>query len=911
MPIEKLLGLNGESSAEPSYEELKAALATSNAIIEGLLNMSPYPIAISRVEDGRFMLVNQRYNKISGYSTDEIIGRTPQELNLYDKHDDRQRVVELLRRYGRLDKFETKFRTKDNRTIHANISARPIEYEGQECLLAVTTYVSRISKAHQAVREAENRYRNILNSITECYYEVDLKGNFTFFNNAVPDLFGYSPSELMGLNYKGYTSPDDAERIYRTFNEIYKGDVPVKFLEYAIQRKDGRWVQMEISVSLLKDAKGNAIGFYGINRDRTEQKKAEEAMRRSEEKYRSILEDMDEGYYETDLKGNITYFNKAMLKIHGYPPEELMGLGYKAYLRPEQAEKNLKIFTDIYTSGHSVRIMDYEIIRKDGSVCYSEISAYPLRNHEGQTVGFWGITRDRTEQVLAERALKKSEEHYRMLVENTSDAIYITQQGRIRFHNRKTVELTGSSTDDLRGMEIYNLVHPDDEAVVEGLKMPRLEAGKSPMLLYFRMINQANKVIWVELSTIGITWEGQSATLNCLRDVTHQKRMETQLIQARKMESIGTLAGGIAHDFNNILASMIGFTELVLEDIEPSSLMAENLEEVLVGGRRAKDLVQQILAFARQSEEKIEPVVVSSIVREALRLIRSSLPATITIQQDIGSDTSVMGNATQIHQIVMNLCTNAAHAMDDSGGTLKVELIDSHVSESGAKERLDLPGGNYLKLAVTDTGCGISPEYLDTIFEPFFTTKEPGEGTGMGLSVVQGIVEKYGGRIVVSSKVRHGTTFSIYLPASKGNTSDDAWPCESQGITNERILLVDDEPGILKMNHQILSRLGYRVTSLKSSPEALALFRKDPKAFDLVLTDMTMPEMTGDQMARELMRIRPDIPVVICTGYSKKINEEMASKIGVKALVYKPIVKNELARTLKSVLDERCRKKLS
>jgi CheY-like chemotaxis protein/two-component sensor histidine kinase len=348
---------------------------------------------------------------------------------------------------------------------------------------------------------------------------------------------------------------------------------------------------------------------------------------------------------------------------------------------------------------------------------------------------------------------------------------------------------------------------------------------------------------------------------------------------------------------------MIGFTELALEDATPGTLMADNLQEVLIAGKRAKDLVRQILAFARQSEEKVEPVMVSAIVREALKLIRSTIPTTIKIKYNIESNSSIMGNATQIHQIIMNLCSNAAHAMEESGGILSIDLNNTHFSEPDAGEMLNLPEGTYLRLSVADTGWGISSEYLNAIFEPFFTTKGPGEGTGMGLSVVQGIVEKYGGRIKVTSEVGRGTTFNIYLPVCQDKKESRDVEYDLLELKKEKILLVDDEQSILKMNRQVLNRLGYRVTPRQSSLKALELFRNDPSAFDLVMTDMTMPNMTGDQMAKEMLKIRPDIPVILVTGYSKKINEKMAADMGVKALIFKPIMSSQLSSVLKKVLN--------
>jgi nitrogen-specific signal transduction histidine kinase/ActR/RegA family two-component response regulator len=406
------------------------------------------------------------------------------------------------------------------------------------------------------------------------------------------------------------------------------------------------------------------------------------------------------------------------------------------------------------------------------------------------------------------------------------------------------------------------------------------------------------------LNAIGIIWEDKPAVLNFLRDITHQKKIEAKLLQSQKMEAIGNLAGGIAHDFNNILASIIGFTELVLEDVDKNKIAADNLNEVLTAGKRAKSLVQQILTFARQSDEKKEPVVVSAIAKEVLKLIRSSIPTTIEIQSEINSTASILGNPIQVHQIIMNLCTNAAYAMAKYGGKLNFQLSEVRITDTDADLISDLPAGTYLKLSVSDTGCGIRSEILNTIFDPFFTTKGPGAGTGMGLSVVQGIVDNYGGTISIESELKKGTTVTVYLPTTNEQAGETSPSVEDFSPCCERILFVDDEMPIVTIGRRILERQGYKVTTQTSSIEALKLFSSHPDEFDLVVTDLTMPKLTGDQLARELKKIRPNIPVVLCTGYSKQIDEKMAAEIGIKAFAYSPIVKKELTHTIRKVLDE-------
>ncbi|GBC60615.1 hypothetical protein DENIS_1572 [Desulfonema ishimotonii] len=388
------------------------------------------------------------------------------------------------------------------------------------------------------------------------------------------------------------------------------------------------------------------------------------------------------------------------------------------------------------------------------------------------------------------------------------------------------------------------------------------------------------------------------------RDITHEVALEAELRQAHKMEAIGTLAGGIAHDFNNILFPIMGYTEMTLEDVPPDSLAHRNLKEVFTGVQRAKELVQQILAFSRMEETRKQPIRLQTIIREALKLLRASLPSTIEIVRQISPECRpVMGDSIQIHQVIINLCTNAFQAMKDTGGRLYISLSEKQACAGDGIS--PAPGSaSYLELVIRDTGHGIEKAILERIFDPYFTTKGPGEGTGMGLAVVHGIISDHAGDISVTSAAGKGTVFTVRLPVSEEETASEA-SCGPVPPANgaEHILVVDDEKSVTLMLKQMLEHLGYRVSACNQPDMALRQFQAAPGGFDLVISDMTMPKMTGDRLIREMRSHREDVPVILCTGFSETFTPESARSVGAQALLMKPIDRNELAAAIRAALD--------
>ena len=459
-----------------------------------------------------------------------------------------------------------------------------------------------------------------------------------------------------------------------------------------------------------------------------------------------------------------------------------------------------------------------------------------------------------------------------------------------------------------------NLVHPGDIGRVEQGLQQSFALGKR-FAFDLRMKTKTSEWRWVSKRGKAVEKDTEGRVLRMvgtLSDITERKQaeeerktMQTQLQQAQKMETIGILAGGIAHDFNNILTAIFGYAEMAKENSPTGSMVANNIDQVVKASHRAKELVKQILAFSRQDETDRIPLQPALIIKEASKMLRSSLPATIDIRLELDPESGFgMADPTKIHQILMNLCTNAYHAMEETGGTLSISLRKENPTlEDFANER-NLHLGDFVRLSIADTGSGIAPEIRARIFEPYFTTKEIGKGTGMGLAIIHGIVKSYGGLVSCHSQSRQGTVFHVYLPVIADAALSEKTQADQIQSGNERILLIDDERIIADMSKSMLERLGYRVTTKTNSMEALTAFQNKPEEFDLVITDQTMPGMTGSDLARCMLQIRPGIPIILCTGYSSLISEEKARSFGIKGFALKPLAKKDLAALIRKVVDE-------
>lgn len=773
-------------------------------------------------------------------------------------------------------------------------------------------------------------------NIGVCLVEPD--GDFILVNNRMVEIFGYSKKEFEGMNVDDVSHPEDISVSKKIQRRVKSGEIEHTSFQKRYIHKNGSMFWGKVSNSIIKDQYGKPQYFVTHFLDITESENAleksrergkelellvkerteklsqtNEALRDSEETLRTVIDISPFPIAFADANDEkIIYWSKSALEMFGHNPKtvsEWYELAYPDPVYRKQVIHRWKSFLgNASKSSKKINTGQYDIVCKDGTVKTCEIYAQFIR-------GYLIITlNDITERKKAEDILRTNEQRYKSAqrigkVGNWEyDLVTETFWGS---DQAKRIYGLDPASDRFTTEDVEKCI-PERERVHQAL-IDLIEKG-APYNLEFDIqpiSGSGTKTIRSIAEIVRDELRSPLKVFGVIQDITEQRKAERekiklaeQLKQSQKMEAIGLLAGGIAHDFNNILAAIIGFSQLALGEVKKNSPIEDDLQEILAAGKRAKELVTQVLAFARQSEEEIKPVRADIIIKEALQLIRATIPTSIKIKTDIHSKSLIMGNHTQLHQIVMNLCTNAAHAMEENGGILQVSLKDIVIERNFENEHVDLNYGDYINISFSDTGIGIPSDNLNSIFEPYFTTKKIGEGTGMGLAMVHGIVESYGGKILVKSTSGKGSTFDIYLPVT--GKSDLHRQYESKPLPTgiERILVVDDEAPIAKMLAQNLERLGYTVTSKTSSLEALELFQTRPNDFDLIVTDMAMPNLTGDVLAIKLMKIRQDIPIILCTGYSKKITDETISQIGIKECINKPILQDDFIKTVRKVLDE-------
>jgi len=618
-------------------------------------------------------------------------------------------------------------------------------------------------------------------------------------------------------------------------------------------------------------------------------------------KYEAIVSRSSDAIVCIDDRYRLIYANpSACHLLLRRPGDTLMNMPCRKLGIPDDIYASLEAAVSTVIQKGRAQELSFVLETKHGKRSF-EMHLNPNEKAEGKVVSVIGVARDITHRKTTEFILREAFQHLPMLM-----TISDIQTGEYIEVNDRFVQMTGYAREQVIGttsVDLGFIAAADrkklkdvvlEKGYIEEMELQLLRADGSPMTCMY-----SGKIIAVDET---------KALLSMAQDITEQKsalaekeRMERQLRQAMKMEAIGALAGGIAHDFNNVLSVIIGFTEMAAEDAQPGSPQADDFGKVLIACSRAKDLVKQILNFSRQTAIERHPLQIQPLIKEALKMLRAALPTTIQIHAEIDDSCGpVLADPTQIHQILLNLCTNAGHAMEDSGGILTTSLKNVTIAENNP---LDLACGNYAELIISDTGHGIAPDLIDKIFDPYFSTKPLGKGTGMGLAIVYGIVKDYGGTVTVDSEMGKGTTIHVYFAITRHADNPTLHEDESIPQGDERILFVDDEEIVIEMGTNILRRLGYSVTAFTDSTKALSAFRENPAVFDIVITDQTMPSMTGAKLAKEMLQIRPDIPIILCTGFSGQIDQYSAQDIGIKKFAFKPLNKKNLANLIRNALE--------
>ncbi len=638
-------------------------------------------------------------------------------------------------------------------------------------------------------------------------------------------------------------------------------------------------------------------------------KQIEASLRESEATLRSIFRAAPTGIGMV-CDRVIQQANERLCKITDYTREELLGKSARILYGTDEEFEYVGREKYAQISERNTGTVETRWQRKDGTMIDVLLSSTPIDSND-LSIGVTFTALDITSRKQAEEDLRESEERYKSLFKNNHSIMLLIdpETANIVDANPAAVSFYGWSYEALTCKKIFDINTLAEEQVFGEMEKAKMEQRKQ---FYFRHCLASGEIRDVEVYSGPIKVHGKELLYSIVYDITSRKKaeeekaaLEAQLLHAQKMESIGTLSGGIAHDFNNLLGIILGNAELAMEDVPEWHPAKGNINEIRTASLRARDVVKQLLSFGRKTDPKKKPVKLVQIVEDALKFLRSSIPTSIEIHQNIPNDTdnTILADSTQINQVMINLFTNAAHAMEDTGGVITIGIQNIYLDQVSAPFYPDLLPGNYIKLTVSDTGTGIDHEIKDRIFDPYFTTKEVGKGTGIGLSVVHGIVKSHNGAISVDSKFGKGTTFNILFPVAEEEAVIETESVEKLSTGNERILFVDDEKSMAEIGRRRLERLGYQVEARTNPIEALELFRAAPDQFDLVITDMTMPHITGDRLLKEILKIRPDMPTILCTGFSEKIDEEKAKKIGVRQYIEKPFDKGKLSRLVRKVLD--------
>ena len=872
---------------------------------------------------------NPAAERILGYTREEASGRNLHGLIAPQRYHAAHHAafpgfVETGRGEATGKTLELVARRKHGEEIPVELSLSAVFMNGWQAVGLLRDITER-KQAEEKLKESQQRFIDIIDFLPDATLVIDRDGRVLAWNRAIEEMTGVSKKEMIGKGDHACTVPFYGDRRPHLLDLIDTRDEEIESRYQHVTRKGGI-LYAETYVPCLHggegayvfstgaplfDAHGNRVGAIESIRDITEQRQAQEALRRSEEKYRELVENANSIILRMDNLGNVIFINEFAQSFFGYSEEEILGKNVVGTIVPpvETSGRDLRfLIEDIAVNPDRYSANINENMRRCGERVWIAWTNKPIRYENGRVMEVLCVGNDITERKLMEKAVAEAEAKYRDIFENSVTGIYqVGLDGHFLQVNTAIAHILGyDSTEELLS-EASNVRHLYVRPERRSELLRLIEEHGSVREFEVEFFKKDKSVVWVSLdirsvrnSTGGIVYSEGTAS-----DITDRKLLKARLVQAQKMEAIGTLAGGIAHDFNNMLTPIIGYTELSLNMVREDNRLSHNMSQVLLSANRAKDLVRQILTFSRKTEHEQKPVQVSLIIEEALKLLRSSVPSTIDIRQSMHLDafnSTTMADPTQIHQVLMNLCTNAAHAMRAKGGTLAITLENAEVGKRARRGTPDMEPGTYLKLSVSDTGHGMNETVKQRIFDPYFTTKGPDEGTGLGLTVVYGIVKSLSGAIAITSEPGKGATFDVYLPKAKTIQAPAAELSEPLPTGHGRVLVVDDEKSIVDMVKEMLETLGYEAVPRYSSTDALEAFRARPESFDLVITDMTMPHMTGIDLTKEILMIRPHTPLILCTGFSETVDQNKIKPLGIKKLLMKPVSMRDLAVAVNEIL---------
>ncbi len=765
--------------------------------------------------------------------------------------------------------------------------------------------IARREQAEQGLAESEKKFRQVVERANDVIYITDSSGIFTFINPVGLRIGGYTKEEIIGRPYIDLIPPEYSKKVGRFYKTQLTKRLPVTYYEFPVLKKKGGTLWLGQNVQLLiEDDK--VTGFQAIARDITDRKITEEALRESEIRYKDLFENANDLIYTHDLQGNYTSANSKGSRIVGYTPAEMLELNFRdivdpAYLAITEENFRKKIQNGLETTG------PYEVLvrAKDGRPLWLEVTSRIIKRH-GKPVGVHGTARDVTDRKIAQDRLLENERFLASVFACIQDGLSILDKDFNIILVNPTIKRMFPNSAPFVGKKCHEVYQLCKEVCDPCPSLTTIETGQSCYAVVPKRGQEGQMIGWLNVYSfplVAATGELQGV-IEYIRDITEQKRLEEQLGQAAKMEAIGTLAGGLAHDFNNLLQIVLGYADLLLLGKSKEGQEYQRVAAIRTAARRGSNLVQRILTFSRGVETKLRPVDLNSELKQIEDLLHSSIPRKIEIELRLTDDLRLINaDSTQIEQILLNLAVNAKHAMPE-GGKLILETKNITLDEKYCNTSPEAKAGDYVLLLVSDTGQGMDKDVLDRIFEPFFTTKNPGEGTGLGLSMVFGIVKNHGGYISCHSEPGMGTSFHMYFPAIETQTCfDPETTMTMPAFGTETLLLVDDEEHIRNLGIELLGEVGYRVMTAGTAREALEIYRENKDKISLIILDLVMPDMGGHECLEELLAINPKAKVLIASGYSADGPPSEIGKGGAKEFVSKPYNLKEILQAIRRALD--------